>query len=117
MSADTPIYSTLRWRVVRSRALRRDGHRCTVSRWFGGSCSATLHVHHIVPVRDGGAAYDVENLATVCAVHHPQWEALRRSIVRRKEEPVLRCPHFHRTAEGRRQCEARMARARSRVAA
>lgn len=111
------IYDSLRWQAARGRALRRDASRCTVSRWLGGACSASLHVHHVVPVSEGGAPFEVENLATACARHHPQWEALRRRIVKGNEEPFPRCPHYHRTSEGRRQCEARMARARGLVAA
>lgn len=105
-----PIYHTDRWRSVRELALRRDAGRCTVSRLLGGRCSGTLHVHHVVAVADGGEPYDLDNLGTACAGHHPMWEALRRQIVRRLLEPIPRCPHEHRSADARRQCEARMAR-------
>lgn len=116
MAVENSLYSDLKWRQVRARALERDGGRCTVSRLLGGPCSETepLHAHHIVPVGDGGAPFDLENVGTVCAVHHPSWEALRRQLVRKlldAREPV-RCPHQHRTAEGRRLCEERLARAR-----
>lgn len=115
------LYNTLHWRVVRSRALARDGNACTVARLIGGACSAgPLHAHHIVPVSEGGAPLDEDNVATTCSAHHPQWEALRRLLVRRLLEPENaappRCPHTHRSAEARRQCEARLAR-RSSVAA
>jgi hypothetical protein len=114
----TAIYNTLRWRAARTRALERDGRRCTVSRLLGGPCSAgPLHVHHVEPVADGGDPYALDNLGTVCSSHHPQWEALRRLLVRRRSEPPVRCPHRHRTAEARRICEARLARDRGLVAA
>lgn len=105
------IYNDIRWQATRACAFARDGHRCTVSRLLGGPCSdGPLHAHHIVPVADGGDPFDAENVGTTCASHHPMWEALRRQIVRRLLDPIPRCPHYHRTSEGRRQCEARMAR-------
>lgn len=111
------FYGTLRWRVTRSRALARDGHLCTVSRLLGGECSGALHVHHIVPVEEGGEPFALDNLGTACASHHPAWEALRRKLVSARTEPVApavpRCPHAHRTPEARVLCERRMARART----
>lgn len=106
------IYNTLRWRKTSARAIARDGHRCTVARLLGGPCSGRLHAHHIEPVREGGAPFDLDNVGTACASHHPQWEALRRTIVgRRRHDPKpARCPHQHRSAEARRICEARLAR-------
>jgi len=111
--------STL-WSIARGRALRRDGSRCTVSRLLGGDCTPTLHVHHLVRPEHGGSRYALDNLGTTCSAHHPVWEAVRRSIVERRgleHDPRPRCPHQHRSAEARRQCEARMARRRSMQAA
>lgn len=114
------VYSTLRWRITRRRALERDGHRCTVSRLLGGVCSdGPLHAHHIVPVGEGGQAFDLDNVGTTCAAHHPQWEALRRLLVRKllgldAEDRPPRCPHAHRSREAREICERRLARARER---
>lgn len=114
----TALYSTLRWRVARRRALERDGNRCTIGRLTGEPCSgASLHVHHIVPVGDGGALFDLDNLGTTCASHHPRWEAIRRTLLGLESPRPVRCPHKHRTAEGRRICEARLARARDAAAA
>lgn len=110
------IYNTLRWQLARARTISRDEGRCTVSRLLGGECSSgTPHVHHIRPVSEGGAPYEETNLATVCPAHHPVWEALRRRLLAAEahEDAAPRCSHFHRTAEARRQCEARMARQRS----
>lgn len=105
------IYDTLRWRATRARALRRDANSCTVSRLLGGDCSGVLHAHHIVPVAEGGAPFDLDNVGTVCASHHPAWEALRRTLVSRRREPdPPRCPHEHRTREARELCERRLAR-------
>lgn len=116
------IYNSLEWALARSRALSRDGNRCTVARLLGGECSPCLDVHHIQALRDGGAPYDLVNLATVCDSHHPVWEAFRRNLLRVRQGPAereARCNHFHRTAEARRLCEERIRRQRqaNRVAA
>lgn len=113
----TNLYSSLRWRAARSRALARDGHRCTVSRLLGGECTGRLHVHHIVAVSEGGEEFDLANLGTACAAHHPLWESLRRVLVRRLTAEAPRCPHHHASAEARRICERRLARRAGAVAA
>jgi hypothetical protein len=108
------IYGTTAWRHARDAALRRDANRCTVSRWLGGVCTGSLHVHHIHAVSEGGAPYDLSNLATACAAHHPVWESLRRNLVAdlmaRLAAP--RCTHRHVSAAARAQCERQMARRR-----
>lgn len=112
------VYDTLRWQLVRLRAISRDGGSCTVSRFLGaGDCSpGAPHVHHVVPLEDGGDPYDLANLATTCPAHHGMWEPLRRllveRIVNRHELDAPRCNHHHRSASARRECEARMARRR-----
>lgn len=110
---DETIYTSLLWRTVSSRARARDGNRCTVARLIGGDCGGVLHGHHIVPVSEGGAAFDLDNVGTVCAVHHPTWEALRRRLVEVRERRRIRCRHQHRSREAREQCERRLARRRS----
>jgi HNH endonuclease len=118
----TSLYDTLDWVLARARAIARDSGQCTVSRLLGGDCSpGPHHVHHVRPVSEGGEPLALENLATVCASHHPAWEGLRRSLLhamnRHVEKPPV-CRHMHRSAEARAQCEARMARRqRERVAA
>ena len=105
------LYSTALWRLVAQKAKRRDRSRCTVARLLGGDCRGLLHVHHIVPVSEGGAALALDNLATVCASHHPKWESLRRAIMRQRGEVMqIRCPHSHRSLEARLLCEARLRR-------
>lgn len=104
------IYATQLWANVRAHVLARDGNRCTVSRLLGGRCSpGPLHAHHIEAVADGGAAFDVDNVGTTCARHHPKWEALRRALVSQRGKDVPRCPHRHVNADARRICEARLA--------
>lgn len=102
------FYGTPAWSAARDAALRRDGNRCTVSRWAGGACTGSLHVHHIVALADGGAPYDLANLGTVCAAHHPFWEGLRRSLVAdlmARLAPRPRCRHRHVSRAAREQCE------------
>lgn len=106
----TSFYNSLRWRVVAARAVSRDGGRCTVSRWLGGACTGPLHAHHIHAVAEGGPAFDIENVGTACAAHHPMWESLRRHLVKRMLTPPPKCTHWHPTRQARELCERRMAR-------
>jgi len=101
-------YNTPSWFRARERALARDGNSCTVARLLGGPCEGTLHVHHITPVEEGGALYELDNLATACASHHPRWEKLRREVLSEREPRWRRCHHKHRTRESRRLCEDRL---------
>jgi len=54
--------------------LSRDGYRCT-------TCGATrdLHVHHIVPRREGGPD-ELSNLVTLCFTCHERLHAERDVI-------------------------------------
>lgn len=104
------IYAQPEWAHARDAALHRDGERCTVSRLFGGECHASLHVHHVVPLADGGAPYDLDNLLTACKRHHPMLEAMRRYVLRQRQVPPCRHRHFYDHA--RREClERRMRQA------
>jgi 5-methylcytosine-specific restriction endonuclease McrA len=107
------LYDSLQWRRVRRAALARDGGRCSVS-LLGGSCSpGPLSVHHLTPVADGGASFDLDNLLTCCRRHHPMLEAFRRRLLTAAEpadpEPP-RCRHRHVSEESRAQCETRLRR-------
>jgi 5-methylcytosine-specific restriction endonuclease McrA len=53
------------WQKARALAKQRDGGRCV-------SCGATekLEVHHIVRVADGGDAFALSNLQTLCIRCH-----------------------------------------------
>lgn len=105
----TETYRTPQWASARDAALARDDRRCTVSRLFGGDCHPVLHVHHVIPVEQGGAPYDLDNLLTACASHHPMLEAMRRYVLRKRAP--RRCPHVHRYPHAREECERRMAQA------
>src|SRR5213595_834510 len=89
------------WTRQRERALTRDAGRCTVARLLGGHCHGLLHVHHIQPRNEGGT-HALDNLATVCAHHHPIWEGLRRQVLAERKRGWRRCHHRHVTEEARR---------------
>lgn len=110
MGAD--VYNTPAWRAARASALARDGHRCSAGRLLGGACSELLHVHHLIPVRAGGAPYNPDNLLTLCDRHHPVVEAVRKAVLRYRREQGPRCRHQHRSVEARLLCEARLSRRR-----
>lgn len=98
------FYLSPEWLALRERVLHRDRKRCTVARLLGGDCSGVLHVHHIEPRSDRpDLELDEGNCATVCARHHPQWEAARR-FVERSRRPLPPCNHRHPYKEGRIQC-------------
>jgi 5-methylcytosine-specific restriction endonuclease McrA len=65
-------YRTGRWARARAHALARDGHRCT--RCGGGE---RLEVHHVRPLADGGSAFELDNLVTLCSSCHHGAEAKR----------------------------------------
>lgn len=92
---------------LRRRVLRRD-NGCVIGRLFGvaGDCSSDLHVHHIVPRRDGGPDR-LDNLVAVCSAHHGAVEALRRRLT----ADLPPCPHYHPYPQGRADCDRRRRRA------
>ena len=55
------VYASLEWLFARGQALQRDGYRCQ-------RCARAwrLEVHHKHSLRDGGAAFDLDNLMTLC---------------------------------------------------
>ena len=61
----TAIYRTEQWKAVRFQAKRRDGWKCV-------QCGARgrLEADHIVPLRKGGAAFDLDNLQSLCGGCH-----------------------------------------------
>jgi len=58
------------WRKVRGIKLKRNP-LCERCRSRGRTVAAAM-VHHIVAIRKGGAAYDVENLMSVCVGCHDE---------------------------------------------
>jgi hypothetical protein len=59
------LYGTKRWKQARRHALIRACHTC-------GRCGGnrSLDVHHIIALKDGGAAYDPNNLQVLCRPCH-----------------------------------------------
>lgn len=108
----TDVYGTARWRKTARLARKRDGG-CVIGRLTGTPCDDTLDGHHIIPLDENGAPYDVANVITLCHSHHPMLEAFRRRMLSVPQRP--RCPHRHVTAEARRQCEDRLQRLRTTV--
>src|SRR5947209_4550685 len=65
------------WRITRSKALWRDGHKCC-------KCGAVgyLEVHHILPLSWGGTS-DLTNLRTLCVTCHRRVHKLWRAYANR----------------------------------
>lgn len=103
------LYHSLAWRRLRKRALKRDGNACTIARLFGGECSPILNIHHVVPVSDGGPEIpDLDGVLTTCAAHHPKLHQMRRNLHEKHEHPRRRCPHNHRYAWAKTECERKL---------
>ena len=65
------VYRSPRWELVRRSVLARDKWRCT-------SCGlpGRLQIHHVLPLDEGGAPFDADNLRALCTIchrleHHP----------------------------------------------
>ncbi len=103
------LYHDTSWRELAAHAKARDGHRCTLARLFGGSCSERLHAHHVIPVSEGGDLLpDLDGVLTVCDRHHPTLHALRRFRAQRPKMKPCRCGHRYDYA--RRLCRERRMR-------
>jgi hypothetical protein len=101
------VYDSQEWRALCARVRARDGDRCSVQRLLGGECSDLLHVHHLIPVSEGGLPIPADrDVITACSVHHPMVERIRREVLRSRGQ--RRCPHHHRSREAREQCERRL---------
>jgi 5-methylcytosine-specific restriction endonuclease McrA len=68
-----PELDGAQWKRIRAAVRRRDGNACVV-------CGRTdrLSVHHLVPARLGGHD-SMDNLVTVCVLHHRQADAQLQS--------------------------------------
>ena len=63
-------YKGKRWRRLATRALRRDGYKCQLSRRYGKSVEAEM-VHHIYPVDEFPEyAYCLWNLISLSRAMH-----------------------------------------------
>lgn len=68
------IYQSARWRRLRLAILDRDGRRCR-------KCGAAgrLEVHHVEPIKYGGALFAPDNLLTMCRTCHFRAEPDRQT--------------------------------------
>lgn len=65
--ADYPsVYHTPEWRRTRRAVYRRDSWTCREC----GAKDRRLHAHHVTPLSEGGAKFDMDNLTTVCEECH-----------------------------------------------
>lgn len=67
------VYRSTAWASVREGVLVRDGYRCQSRH---PDHEGVLQVHHVVPLRHGGAPLDEHNLVTLCRHHHERAERL-----------------------------------------
>ncbi len=58
-----PIYRRKAWSTAKEATLARDGHVCQVT---PGCKRPAVTADHIIPWRDGGAWYDLDNLRATC---------------------------------------------------
>ena len=66
------VYATSRWQKLRAQILIRDGWTCQGRCKELGRTSAGGEVHHVKPIREGGAVWDPNNLRLLCRDCHRQ---------------------------------------------
>ena len=64
-----PLLKTGRWKRVRKLALSRDRGFCVLCE-RNGTYKLATEVDHITPISDGGKAFDLDNLQSLCRWHH-----------------------------------------------
>jgi len=62
---DRSFYGSREWKLIRYKTIARDDFKCSQC----GEENYTLHVHHVVPVREGGSD-ELDNLITLCPKCH-----------------------------------------------
>ena len=69
------VYATDRWKRVRRDVLNAHGWRCA-------NCgkAGRLQVHHIKPIKNGGAAFAPENLQPLCSFCHKRTHKLTTKV-------------------------------------
>lgn len=70
-TSDERFYQTEEWKEIRQRALDRVGGVCE----YCGSDSQLIG-HHIIPIAEGGAKLDIDNVCILCRGCHNTWEGL-----------------------------------------
>ena len=64
------VYQSREWKDIRVVALVRDGYRCVQCKTPIGITKRDHAVDHIKEIADGGEAFDIENLQTLCSKCH-----------------------------------------------
>ena len=65
-SETTNVRSLSKWKKVRRASIERDGYRCRAC----GKAAGRFEVDHIIPLSEGGAAYELDNLQSLCRPCH-----------------------------------------------
>lgn len=77
-SPNNSFYAGLPWRMTRRSKLFADP-LCEYVLEDGSTCDHVAeHVHHIVPIEDGGPRRDPKNLMSLCHSHHSKIHAQMR---------------------------------------
>lgn len=96
------LYQTKPWREFRAEVLS-DCSECYLS-GLAGDCYGRLHVHHNLPLSEGGEAFPPRDGVTVlCHRHHRMVHGMRNRSKRWKT-----CSHNHRYRWARDLCEQRL---------
>lgn len=59
-----------RWSALREQVFRRDSYRCAECGVQHVEFKGQLQADHIIPLAEGGAAFDINNLRTLCTSCH-----------------------------------------------
>lgn len=64
------VYQSKQWKETRKEVILRDGFKCTKCGSPIGIKPKDHAVDHIIELTDGGEAFDMDNLQTLCASCH-----------------------------------------------
>ena len=81
----TKLRTCRKWDTTRKKVLARDHYLCRVCFSQHRINAEYLEVHHIVPLADNpAAAYDTDNLITLCTKHHKEADAgkIKRDVLK-----------------------------------
>lgn len=72
----TKLRTCRKWDTTRKKVLARDHYLCRICFSQHVINADDLEVHHIEPLADNpDAAYDTDNLITLCVIHHKKADA------------------------------------------
>ena len=99
--------SRYHWQSMRMRVFKRDDFTCVICDFssrekYGAYNDHLLQADHIVPIADGGAAMEIDNIRTLCVPCHKEvtadWHrdrAIQRMIDRGEHVVPIRAPQFN----------------------